>query len=108
MWSVDGTFSICSNTQFYQVWIILVKTQTSASVPVGFFTLPNKQCDSYRLVLTTLQKMGVDGPEKLYLDYEAAAIKVIISIVLCFTNSFKAVINNKNHISHTILYTHLN
>ena len=88
MWSVDGTFSICSNTQFYQVWIILVKTQTSASVPVGFFTLPNKQCDSYRLVLTTLQKMGVDGPEKLYLDYEAAAIKVIISIVSCFTSSF--------------------
>ena len=46
-WYGDGTFEICKPTMFSQLWMIVVKSSTGASIPAAFFLLPNKDHDTY-------------------------------------------------------------
>ena len=47
------------------------------TLPCAFFLLPDKQYNTYSLVLNKIKELGVSGPDVFHLDFEAAAIKAV-------------------------------
>ena len=51
-----------------------------ANIPEAFFILPYKEYTTYKLVLSCLKKLGVDGLKNFHVDFELATIKALKDI----------------------------
>ena len=79
-WFADGTFEICNSTLFVQLWLLVVHTDTGASVPAAFFLLPNKEALTYKMCLKSLNDRGVVGPDVFNMDFEYSEHKAVNDI----------------------------
>ena len=77
----DGTFEVCKSTLFTQAWILVARSeQMDVSMACAFFLLPDKQYNTYSLVLNKIKELGVTTPQVFHLDFEAAAVKAVKNV----------------------------
>ena len=76
-WFIDGTWDICKNTMFEQVWVIVARKEPGISLPCAFYLLPNKQPETYRRALKAIKDKGVSNPAKVHVDFERAEINAV-------------------------------
>ena len=77
----DGTFEIVKSTLFYQLWVLVARSESNkVTVPCCYFLLPDKSFATYTLLLSRLKELGVTGPDVFHLDFESAAIKAVKAV----------------------------
>ena len=86
----DGTFEICKNTLFSQLWVVVARSeQNKLTTPCAFFLLPSKHHTVYTMILQKLKELGVTSPDVFHLDFEASAIKSVREVysdceIICY------------------------
>ena len=57
---------------------MVAKSETmNVTLACAFFLLPDKQYNTYSLVLNKIKELGVSNPDVFHLDFEAAAVKAV-------------------------------
>ena len=80
-WYVDGTFELVNSTLFKQVWVIVCPiNENNTSIPCAFFLLPSKEFQVYKMVLDCLKGFGINGPQKIHMDFEGGPIKAVKAV----------------------------
>jgi hypothetical protein len=80
-WYVDGTFELVNSTLFQQVWVIVCPiNENNTSILCAFFLLPSKEFQVYKMVLDCLKRLGINGPQKIHMDFEGEPIKAVKAV----------------------------
>lgn len=106
-WGGDGTFNIAKVTLFSQVFIISAKTQNGINVPCGFFMLPDKELETYKMMFNALLDLNIAPPSLFYCDFESGIIKGMRSIypetkIRCCDTHFKRALRTNLQHHHLI------
>ena len=104
----DGTFEICDNSLFFQMFIIICTTPTGINVPCAYFLLPNKETIAYKKVLSCLKNnFDITDPPIFHCDFENSIIRAVKDVfpttrLLCCDTHFKRALRTNLQKHHLI------